>query len=56
MSNDEIEELQRKAKRYDELKAIVDNFYEMDDNGEFTKEDVGLDLIGEAVAHYFGYI
>lgn len=45
-----------KAKKYDELVAIVDKFYEMDEFGEFVHKDAGLDSIGEAVASYLKYI
>lgn len=51
----EIDKLKKKASKYDELVAIVDKYYEMDDDGEFVN---GGDLvdIGEAVAHKLGYL
>lgn len=52
----ELLTLRRKAKRYDELRAIVDKFYEVDDKGEPLNEEAGLDSIGEAVAYYLGYL
>ena len=52
----ELASLRVKAKKYEELLAIVDKFYDMDDEGELVDKDSGLDSIGEAVAHFFGYI
>jgi hypothetical protein len=45
--------INEKARRFDELEALVAQFYEED--GE-DKPEYDLCDIGEAVARYFGYI
>jgi hypothetical protein len=52
-----------KAERYDELEKIVGQFYPEDED-EMTEEeiseyglgDLDLAVLGEKVAHFFGYL
>lgn len=53
---DEIEQLRRKAKLYDEVHTIVDKCYEVDDNGEPVNENEDLSTLGERIASKFGYL